>query len=101
MRIRRTGRKAGGRSWSGHSGEQSSMKDGHALGRRRILRKVKAPGGRLGCTHPRFRDYHILGPETVNMTLPCRLNRPLFWAPRALSMVFIAFVSMFALDAFS
>ena len=28
-------------------------------------------------------------------------NRALFWAPRALCLLFIAFVSMFALDVFS
>lgn len=32
------------------------------------------------------------------MNVPC--NRTLFWAPRVLCILFIAFVSLFALDAF-
>ncbi len=34
------------------------------------------------------------------MTGTTHPNRALFWAPRALSIVFIGFVSLFALDAF-
>ncbi len=32
--------------------------------------------------------------------MPTPSNRVLFWAPRALSILFIAFVSLFALDVF-